>query len=212
MPQLDVLGGLRARLIRDSYFEMLRGCLAELGWFDTVSVIAGDGGRQHRSVRLIAKPLEWDEAVEPNLIAVSTSETESQDVELGSDLAETKIPFFVDIYAESESLGLDLAGDVRDITRGRMPGLGRVRPSFHVYDFRMPTPSAVGMCLVESVDSSEQETRVERAWLSNWYTISFTAIDLYRPTVDEDLEVVGNYPAPDNWPGPNNFPWGSIPL
>lgn len=192
-----VAGGLRARLLRDSFRNMIEAGLSEIGWFDI--------DRQHRPVRLVAAPANWDEPIEPNLIAVSTTDTEDFELELGSDAARTVIPFFIDVYAEDEAVGESLSGDIRDIVRGRYPSIGRVRATFDIYDYRQATATPIGYCLINDVNRNRQATRVERAYLSNWFTVTCNVEDHYTGV---DLAPVYLYPSPLTFPGPNTYPGG----
>lgn len=164
-------GGLRARLLRDSFRNMIEAGLMEIGWFDA--------GREHRPVRLTAAPVKWDVPIEPNLIAVSTMSTEDFDIELGSDAARTVIPFFIDVLAESEAVGEQLSGDIRDVVRGRFPSVGRVRATFDIFDYRQATASPIGYCVISDVNGERQATRVERAYSANWFTITCNVEDYY---------------------------------
>lgn len=175
----EVIGGLRDRFVRDSLRSMLEGALDELGWFDV--------GRAHRrSVRVLGKPLSWDNPVEPNLIGIGTKQSEGEEVELGSRMIAMGIPFLIDICAESESVGVELANDIFDIVRGQHPDAGRTRPTFTIYDFRTATPTPIGYCEVSEPLIAKTPTRVERAWLQNWYTVGFMATDTYT---DDETEI-----------------------
>lgn len=160
----DTASGLYARLLLMSFQEMLRAGLDELGWFDE--------GRQHASVTIVPEPRPWDQLVEPNLIAVSTGESDQTQVELGNGGAwGIEVPFLVDLYAESEALGLHLSHDIADIIRGRHPDAGRTSRTFSVYDYLQATPSQVGYATVLEVNTSRGVQVFDKPWLSNWYTV-----------------------------------------
>lgn len=187
-------GGLRYRYLLDSFRGMVHGGLTELGWFDA--------GRRHRPVRLIGTAANWDEVIEPNLLAISAGETEDRDLELGSALSSTTTPIFIDLYAESESLGIELSGDIRDLVRGRVPAVGRTQPIFDVIDSGHEPSTKLGYALISDVDLTKQATHFDRAWLQNWYTVTCRLVDFYSPT------GLGGplFPDPDLFPGLEVFP------
>lgn len=161
----DVVGGLYDRLLLESFRQMLHAALDSLGWFDD--------GRQHESVTLLAEPRSWDQLVVPNAIAVSTGESDQSQVELGnSGLWQATVPFIVDVYAESESLGIDLSHDIADIMRGRHPVAGRTKRSFEVYDYLQATPSQLGYAVVDEVNTTRAVPLFDKPWLANWYTVT----------------------------------------
>ena len=172
----DVVGGLRYRLAHDSCTEMLRAALEALGWFDA--------GRRHRVVRILREPANWDEPIEPNLICVSTQDSEAIEAELGSSLTGVVVPYIFDIYAESESVGLHLSGDIFDILRGRHPDAGREVAKFSILDFRAATPEEIGYGVIADVERSRTPMRVERPWLQNWFVISANVTDHYFGDAD----------------------------
>ena len=59
------------------------------------------------------------EAIQLNTIAISDEEITTSDVELGSVLAEHRLLFYIDIYAESKAIGRHLSGDIKDILEGQ---------------------------------------------------------------------------------------------
>lgn len=172
----DIVGGLRHRMAHDSCVEMIRGALETLGWFDA--------GRRHKPVTVVREPANWDEYIEPNLVCVSTQDSETFEVELGSGLTGVTVPYVIDIYAESESLGLHLSGDIFDILRGRHPDAGREVAKFSIFDLRTATPEEIGYGVVADVERSRTPMRVERPWLQNWFVISANVTDHYLGDAD----------------------------
>lgn len=164
------VGGLRARLIRESLYQMIHDSLAGLGWFDS--------GRQHSPVTFNADPIN-----DPNKIALNTSalvdfDTTDVPAEMGTLMEETTWRFYVDMYAESEALGLHFARDVKDLLQGRMASIGRTRPDFAAYDYRQATPPVFCYCEILDVRVDRPPTM---AHLKDrfWYMVRFDVFDSY---------------------------------
>ncbi len=160
-----ITGGLRNRLIERSLAAHIRAGLDTLGWFDS--------GRQHLPVNFVARQYDIDEEVPINTVAVLLDDIQEQDVEIGSNLAEHSIDAWVDVYAESDSLGKHLADDVRDMLGGRAAGY--TDPSFMVTDLDD----------VEQFGVEVEQLRRRRArgfpnpWQRHWYTVSAVLVDTY---------------------------------
>lgn len=163
-------GGLRARLIKDSVFNTVRDALDDLGWFDT--------GREHMPVSLVAEPLEDDEAIRPNLIALDDDAIMSSDSEMGSNLASHEWDMVFDVYAESASLGQHLAIDIRDILQGRFSTIGRAHPVITVYDYTQATPPEIFKCELENI-SYDRARSAMKSWQKHWFIVFFTVVDEY---------------------------------
>lgn len=164
------VGGLRARLIRDSLFYMLRDGLTDLGWLTSQP--------SHLPITLLAEPTEADQEVPLNTIALADDDVRGEDVELGSGLAEQSWNFFVDFYAENDPIGLHLIRDVKDMLEGRIASIGRTRPILSVQDWTLATPVEVFACEIEDVRTARAHD-FPHAWLRHWHTCSFTLIDTY---------------------------------
>lgn len=166
-----VVGGLRARLIRDSAFTMLRDSVDALGW--------RDAGRRHKPVLFRAEPVPWDEEVPLNTVAVSQTDVSGDEVELGSNLSEDRWTFYVDLYAEDESVGTHLAHDIRDILRGKIPSIGRNQPLLPVYNLAGETPEDVLFnCEIEDV-LVDRANDFPKSWQRYWYVVRFIIVDYY---------------------------------
>lgn len=138
----EPLGGLRDRMVFESFGWMLKDALTQLGWFEP--------GRSHA-------PINWRTSVVPeaeelpiNTLAVSSEDSRHTDMEIGSGLSEDRSVIICDFYAQSDALGRHLAGDVRDILRGKMPPI-REDSSFMVYDWRDEPPSPLFYADIEGV-------------------------------------------------------------
>lgn len=169
------VGGLRARLIRESLFRMLHTAVTDLGWFAP--------GRNHSPLTFNSDPITDLREIAPNSAALADFDTNDGEVELGSLLTDVTWRFYVDMYAESEALGLHFSRDIKDILQGRMSSIGRTRPDFGVTDFTAATPSVIFFCEIIGV-------RVDRPITASkdhdkfWYTVRFDVVDAYATDLD----------------------------
>jgi len=169
-----IVGGLRARLIRDSVFHAVDDALRALGWYEPSS------NRSQVSFRAYPYPLE--EQVPPNTLALSDENDSGDEMELGSKLTEFTWAMYVDVYGEDDAIALHLAGDVADILAGRMPSVGRGRPAIDVYDYTLATP--VVIFGVEVFDVRKDRAHgFPQPWLRFWRSVTFNLVDSYD---DED--------------------------
>lgn len=164
------VGGTRLRLVRDSVRNLIHDSLTTLGWMDS--------GRKHKSVTVRTRAIDDDEEAEPNLITVVMEDTNQDDAEMGSSvLTEDTYQFIIDIYAESEALGLDLMGDVRDILKGKFSAF-RTGPTVTVYDYRLATPTELVTLDIERI-STGKNRNYAKPFQRYWWTIFFDVIDEY---------------------------------
>lgn len=168
------VGGLRYRLVVDSVYETVRASLAALGWFDA--------GRQHAPINLRPEPVDWDEEVPPNTIAVSASISSSEPAEMGSNLEDETHAFYADVFAENDSLGRHLAHDLRDILRGKFPSIGRGRPSVQVFDMTVDPPVPLFYVDIDNV-VADKAVAAAHPWQRHWWAVRFDVLDSYG---DED--------------------------
>lgn len=164
------VGGLRARFIRDSLHRQLKASLTSLNWFA--------GGRQHMPVTFPADPIDPLTEVKLNTIGIAEGNTVPTDWEMGSNLAEHTNSFFIDVFAESETVGLHLSRDIADILQGRMASAGATKPQIDVYDLSLATPSVIFTCQVEAVAIDRAEFTAQ-PWQRFWYSVSLTLVDFY---------------------------------
>lgn len=176
---MTYVGGLRVRLINDSMFQMVKGGLADLGWFDI--------GRRHRPIDLLAEPVRWDEEVQLNTLSISSTDVSDDELELGSDAAENRHSFYVDFFAEDDSIGKHLIHDVRDILRGKIHAIGRNRPILTVYDYTLATPPALFICEIENV-LVDRAHDYPRPWQRHWFSARCDVVDVYESDVDDGVE------------------------
>lgn len=166
----QVVGGLRARFIRDSIYYMLYDRLADLGWFDE--------GRHHDPISFTGDEVDREEEIKFNTIALVDEDLSEAEDELGSNLAEHRWQFYVDFYAESADIGKQLINDVRDILGGRMSTIGRDDPSVDIYDLRDATPSIIFRVQIEEI-SVDRAHDWPKPWLKHWHACAFTIVDHY---------------------------------
>lgn len=175
-----VVGGLRARLIRDSIYNAIYAGLDALGWFDE--------GRKHTPINFTGKIVDQDEEIPLNTIVLVDEDIMESEIELGSNLAEHDWTFYVDFYAENAGIGRELINDVRDILAGRMSSIGRSHPSVIVFDYREPTPPALFKVHIEDI-VIDRATGFPKPWQKHWYSCRFSVIDHYG---DESLDEYGD--------------------
>lgn len=164
----DYAGGIRNRLIYDSVFYTVQSCLDELGWFTPAD--------WRKDVQMVPDPVDFKHPLEPNVIAIYDSDILDSDGELGSNLADITWTMYVDVFAESRSVGLHIVNDVRDILRGRI--LGRTTATIPVLDYSLATPVQIFYVDIENVLIDKPENPSE-IWLKDWYTCRFDIIDSY---------------------------------
>lgn len=165
-----VTGGLRARLLHDSFTATIENGLAGLGWLDS--------GRSHQPLQFLHGPHTWSVPVEFNTIVVTSQSAQSDEIEMGSNLIANSTEIYAELYAETDSLGMHLANDVRDLLRGRLPG-GADREIIPILDYRLATPAAIGHANVLSIDLQRTTDQVPEVWARHVFTISVVLEDVY---------------------------------
>lgn len=179
-----VVGGLRARLIRDNTLLMLRTALTELDW------LADPAPAWRSAVELLDEPLDLDQPITPNKVSFSSDTNTPFGGELGSNLSEFRWLHFVEVYAENESIGTHLAHDLRDILEGRMPSIDRSAPIIEVRDLRQATPGDLFVVQIEDV-VLDRPTLTTQGWQRHLWSIRFATIDSYlSDDQDEEIEEI----------------------
>lgn len=175
-----VVGGLRARLIRDSFRNWVRDGVAARGWMDE--------DRPHVPFTFRRPPANWDEEVPPNSIAISAEDVGDDDIELGSLLTEDLWTYYIDVYGDTNPrsfyAAMDCAHDIRDMLRGKIPSIGYENPAFPVYDYRQATPPILFYCQIENV-ILDKARDYPNAWQQNWYVIRLDVLDTYATELDD---------------------------
>jgi hypothetical protein len=166
----QVVGGLRRRLIKDNFYWMVHSSLSELGWFN--------GGLSTSDVTLLSDQVDPRTEIKPNKVSISAEELSSDEIEMGSNLEQYNWDVYLDIFAEDESVGIHLTGDIYDILRGKIESIGRTGSSFDVYDLRIEDEPYLFTCQLENIE----ESRV-REWDAPfnkyWWVIAVTIVDTY---------------------------------
>lgn len=165
-----IVGGLRARLIRDSIYHCIYEALANLGWFDT--------GRQHRAIVFTGTIVDQATEIPLNTIGLSDEDLIESDFELGSTGVETRWTYYVDFFAEDDVIGKHLIHDVRDIVGGRMSSIGRADASIEIFNYTEATPSVFTVVDIENA-IVDRAVDFPKAWLKHWYTCRFDVVDHY---------------------------------
>lgn len=169
-------GGLRLRLVQDNFMTYLRDGLDALGWFDV--------GRANEPLQVIIDPLEHEIEIKPNMVAVSGEAISNYELEIGSGLEENRWAFFLDIYAESHAIGVHLAGDVRDLLRGKIRSIGYSTPFYSVFDLSLSSPVELFKCEMESVEINRARNYA-KPYQKFWWIVSLDVVDNYDS--DEDV-------------------------
>lgn len=165
-----IVGGERARLIRESVYQLLNANLTALGWFNPT--------RPYLPIDFVSRSFPQDQQIPINSAALSDEFMTDDYVELGSQLSKNTWQMYVDFFADSDALGLHFIRDVQDILRGRFSSLGRTGTVFNVYDYTQPGPPVVFTCDIENV-TVDRAHGFLKPWLEHWYACSFNIIDYY---------------------------------
>lgn len=166
----EIVGGLRARLIRESLYQTVKESLIDLDWLNPTNPIS--------PIQFVPRPQNQNEQIEINTLALSDENETGIELELGSQLTEHRWQMYLDFFAEDDSIGLHLIRDIKDVLEGRMTFIGRYDPSFQVYDYRQATPPLIFTCQIENV-SVDKAHGFLKPWLEHWYACAFTVVDTY---------------------------------
>lgn len=172
-------GGVRDRLIIESHYQMLKGALTELGWFEA--------GRQHKRINMRPGPVDRRIEIPYNTFVITWEDVDSDDVELGSNAAELTHTVYHDFYAEppppdgkgGEALGKLFIGDVRSILVGEFPEIGRSWPTLDVLDYRIATPDVLFTVEYDTNRTTTRKVhRFDQPWERWWYTCITEVIEV----------------------------------
>lgn len=159
-------GGKRDRMIIESVYRGLENYLDTLGWFDPT-------GRFHAPIALVDEFPDLNLADVPvNTLAISAESVIPHAIEMGARTSEHLFTMFVDFFAEGDSLGRHVAGDVLEYVKSR--------DTIPVYDY-----SDAGDPLEFAVDVHDnaeirKPDNVTQPWQRHWYTVEFAVEDM-RP-------------------------------
>lgn len=163
------VGGKRQRLIKDNFRLLIEDGLTQLGWLDA--------NRDHKPVSVHSKSFELSEEILPNVITVSVEDVTSEELEMGSNLDETRMESYVDIYAEDDVVGLGLSGDIYDLLRGKFRSINddtRLR----VKDLSKSAKPEIFTCELENIEVSRVRNW-DVPFRQFWWTIGLDIVDYY---------------------------------
>lgn len=163
-------GGLRHRLIRDSVYKYVVNGLTTLGWFNDEP--------WHLAITVRPDAVSDNEEIVLNVLALADEGILSIDQELGSYFAEHRWNVYWDFYAESETIGLAVIHDIRDILDGRYPSIGITQAQCPVLDFTQATPSQIFTVDFEDVQV-DRAHGFPKEWQRVWFSCNFTIVDYY---------------------------------
>lgn len=172
---MTYVGGLRARLVRDSVWHAVDDALRALGWYEPAA--------SHSQVQFLPEPVDDSAEIPLNSLALGDTVDQSSPAEMGSPLADFRWDMHVDVYAENDSMALHLVGDVQAILAGRLPSIGRSAPVIAVWDYTLATPVVAFAVEVESIQTG-RATGFSQPWLRFWRTCSFVIVDAYGTEED----------------------------
>lgn len=153
-------GGLRDRLIHESMLKNLETHLTTLGWFDA--------GREHAPIIMIDEFPNDNAEVAPNTLAVSLGDGDGVPRELGAKNESHEMVIFVDFFAENDSIGRDVRGDVYAYFRGKQTQI--------VYDYSAGGAQFATVDILDDIEKRKPDRAVNK-WQKHWYVVSFTLVD-----------------------------------
>ena len=149
-----VRGGLIDRYVRESIFEHANTELTARGWFDV--------GREHAPIIVTYEFPQDDSPVETNTLAMSVGDSEADYVELGSTNFQKTHTYIFDFFAENDSLGSQLIGDLMDYFI--------IEPNLAIYDYQ--DAKAIIM-YAEVIDAfTDRANRVTQPWQKHWNSLA----------------------------------------
>lgn len=169
------VGGIRDRLIHDSLYNYVKDGLTAVGWMNH--------GRSHQPLDLVPEQKDWEDELALNTITISPSNVYDEQWELGSYASKNITTYWIDVYGESEALGLQISGDVRDILRGKFTTLGFGAAELPVFDYTQESPVQIFYCDIEHVRRDRAQSYSKR-YQRFLYMISVDIIDYYSDDVD----------------------------
>lgn len=154
-------GGFNLRLINDNILRLTNEFLDANNWFES--------GMAYSPVVVIDSPLENEELIEPNMVAVTLEDIHLSDVEIGSTLTDQNITVVIDILAENTSIGIHLSGDLMVYFQSLY--------NFSVVDLSQATPSHAFYCDIEGVymeSSGYYESKYKKFARALSFTVTHT--------------------------------------
>lgn len=153
-------GGLRNRMILESFQRWVVEDLENKGWFDP--------GRAHAALKVVQGFPDEREEVVANTLAFSYGDGSGMSVEMGSRAEEFSLEMFVDLFSDSESFSIDLMGDVYALLRSA--------PRMDVYDWRNENESDFEPSFSLEIDydsiDDRRPPRPANPWQRHWRVVS----------------------------------------
>lgn len=165
-----ITGGLRMRLMLDSFALALETTLTAHGWLDT--------NRQHLPVTLVTNMTPNNEPVAPNTVAIVATAVRSEEFEVGSDLVRDASYVTIQFNAEDDAVGVHLTNDLRDALRGRIPG-GTPGGQLAILDLRMATPTTFAFAQIREVSVLRSVATVTSNWERHLFTVACYVDDFH---------------------------------
>jgi hypothetical protein len=163
------VGGARQRLIKENLVNFVEDGLTAIGWFNA--------GRNHEPVTVTGDHIDPSVSIRPNVVGVSFEDEDFSDMELGSDLEETRHSVVIDVFAENVPIGQHLKGDVTDLLRGKFTSISST-DRLAVWDLFAASPSILFHCQFEDF-FVERNRQWETAHNEFWWSIAVDLVDHY---------------------------------
>jgi hypothetical protein len=166
----EIVGGLRRRLIKDNLYYMIHNSMDQLNWFS--------GDLSNDPVELISEQIDSSKEIKPNKISISAEDLNTREWEMGSTLDEYAWEIYIDIFAEDESVGIHLSGDIYDILTGKFTSLGRSDNRFNVYNLAVDGEPFLFSCELRNVEIGRVR-EWNKPFNKYWWVIGVTVVDYY---------------------------------
>jgi hypothetical protein len=170
-------GGLLARLVEDAVHGLVEDCLLlpapdGLGWGSLATDVP--------PLTVLGEPVEKGEVIQPNTLIVDVEDVDADLFEMGAagPLAEG-LQCYADLYAADPEFGKHVSGDLRAILWGKLPSIGRVRPTVAIMD-NGATPTKIGYAVISKVVTLRQ-----RVFDQPWEGLMFSTQFRVTPSVGE---------------------------
>lgn len=162
-----IRGGLRVRFIKEALYNTINEELGGLGWFDA--------DRQHLPINFIDEAMDRDETIPWNTLVLSPEDATEWPTGLGESSAIESMVYYLEFYAENNSVALEMIFDLKDILLGRIGN--RTYPRVEVFDYRQATPPSVGFVQIEDV-LVDRGLQFDRPWQKHLHVIRFDVVDM----------------------------------
>jgi len=167
----NYVGGLRLRLIKESYFNMVKDALEDLGWFEE--------GRNHLPISVVPEQVDNSVEIKANIVGISTEDLDEEEAEIGSNLTKNSWEVYADILAEDEAIGIHLSGDIRDILSGKFASIGRTRPNLEVKDLTPNNDETIFTCSLENIQLNRVRDWDTGSYNKYWWVVACIVVDHY---------------------------------